>query len=215
VPKSLLVEKSKYFKKYFEILCRGEWKEATSRVIKLRDIDAKAFKSYVYWIYRNELAIDTDYDVQVTDCDEDAVDHIYTLVKLWLLGDRFADCKLRNAVMDAITKVTKEFDFENESEAFPAPMTFRIWSSLTKGRALRRLVLDHYIERVDPGEIEQDLEEFHPDFVKSLAMSSLQCGSWEGQNTDMCHMHAYYEHDDEDTEGKESKDAASKTDSVK
>jgi len=169
----------------------------------------------VYWIYRNELAIDTDYDVNKADCDEDAAIHVEKLVKLWLLGDRLADCKLRNAVMDAITNVTKEFVFAYQSDAFPAHVTFLIWSNITNGRALRRLVLDHYIESVEPDEIEQHLEEFHPDFVKSLAMSSLQGSSWEGQNTDMCCMHAYYEDDDEDTEAKEGKDAVSKKDSVK
>jgi hypothetical protein len=205
VPESLLTEKSQYFK----AACRGSWKEATSRVVKLQDINAEVFKSYIYWVYRSELAINTSYVADVTEDDADAADHMEKLVTLWLLGDRLADCKLRNAVMEAISAVLHGFNWANQAEAFHPGMTSLIWSSITKGRALRRLVMDHYIAAVTPDELEADCDEHHPEFVKGLALSSLGCGSYEGEDTTRCGLHTYHEDDDDNVE---SKDAGSKMD---
>jgi hypothetical protein len=207
VPESLLTEKSQYFK----AACRGSWKEATSRVMKLQDIDADAFESYIYWVYRSELAIDTSYDAETTGHDVEAAEHVDQLVVLWLLGDRLADCKLRNAVMEAISSVLSGFNWTNHAEAFRPGMTCLIWDSITKGRALRRLVMDHYIAAVTPGELDEDWDEHHPESIKGLAMSSLGCGSYEGEDSTRCGLHTYHEDDDDNVVGK---DAGSKMDIV-
>ena len=55
MPESLLTEKSEYF----TAACRGEWTEATTRTIKLQDINVEAFGSYVFWVHRGELAVET------------------------------------------------------------------------------------------------------------------------------------------------------------
>jgi hypothetical protein len=44
VPESLLTDKSEFFK----AACRNEWKEATSRVIKLPDVDNDVFRFYLF-----------------------------------------------------------------------------------------------------------------------------------------------------------------------
>jgi hypothetical protein len=147
IPESLLTEKSDYFK----AACRGVWKEATSRVIKLQDIDAEAFNSYMYWIHRNELAINAKLDPKDV---KSATAYVEKFVKLWLLGDRLADCELRDAAMNAIRSVVRD-SVHPESALLPPPLTVLIFSNLTNGRALRRLVLDNYIIHVSPKEVGQ------------------------------------------------------------
>ena len=47
VPESLLTEKSEFF----QAACRNEWKEATSRVIKLPEVEPDIFSLYLFWVY--------------------------------------------------------------------------------------------------------------------------------------------------------------------
>jgi hypothetical protein len=195
VPESLLIEKSQYFK----AACRGSWKEATSRVIKLQDIDAEAFNSYMYWIHRNELAINTKLDPKDV---KSAATYVDKLVKLWLLGDRLADCELRDAAMTAMLVVVRDSPHP-ESDLLTPPMTVLIFSNLTNGRALRRLVLDIYIMSVSPKAVERQWESFHPDFIKSLALGHLEA-RYEGEvarddgqafedTMEHCHYHEHLE----------------------
>lgn len=60
VPEGLLVEHSDFFK----AACRNEWLEATSRVIKLPQVDGESFRAYLYWVYKGEIAFDTSFGSQ-------------------------------------------------------------------------------------------------------------------------------------------------------
>ena len=154
----------------------------------------------MYWIHRNELAINTDFDSDFVS-DENlpypsevcAANHVGKLEKLWLFGDRLADTRLRNTVMEAILVLMETFDWENPVLTFPPHITVLIWSNTTKGRTLRTLVLNHYVETCEPRDLEPNWDEFHPDFIKGLAMTSLGCGTYESNDTGMCNAHIYYE----------------------
>lgn len=195
VPESLLIEKSDYFK----AACRGVWKEATSRVIKLQDIDAEAFNSYIYWVHRNQLAINAKLDRKDV---KSATSYVDKLVRLWLLGDRLGDCEPRDAAMTAILSVVQDSGHPR-SELLLPPLTVLIFSNLTNGRALRRMVLDTSIMHVSPEQVEQRWNDFHPDFIKSLAMGHL-APVYEGElarddhegyeeATDHCYYHEHSE----------------------
>ena len=167
VAECLLTETSKYFEKE----CSGNWQGSKSRTLRLLDVDVDAFNSYVCWANRKALAIDFDF---TCGCGEE--DHPYAVAKfvtLWLLADRLADTKLRNAVMDAIVDLQANWGAVDDEELlllFPPRMTVSIWSTLAKGRALRRLLIDHYTENVTTEVMKPHWDECHPDLIKSLAM---------------------------------------------
>jgi hypothetical protein len=174
--------------------CSGTWQGSTSRTLRLLDVDVEAFNSYVCWANRKVLAIDFDF---TCGCGEK--DHPYAvnkLVTLWLLADRLADAKLRNAVMDAIIDFKVGWS-EEPIRLFPPRMTVLIWSTLAKGRALRRLVIDHYVKNVDAEAMKPHWDECHHDFIKSLAMEGLDCGPFEGEAENSqaaCGRFKYHEH---------------------
>lgn len=93
------------------------------------------------------------------------------LVKLWLLGDRFADTKLRNVVVGHITSTIARLFIEDMTEVFTPEIITSIWSATTTGRALRRLVLDSYASYVRPDQLAEQIEELSPEFVKDLTKS--------------------------------------------
>lgn len=59
-------------------------------------------------------------------------------------------------------------------EVFPASMTTYIWSTTTKVCALRQLVIDFYALLVHPEVKEGSIEQYHPDFVKDLALNGVK-----------------------------------------
>jgi hypothetical protein len=176
---------------YFTYACSEACQGSTLRLL---DVDVEAFNSYVCWVNRKVLAIDYDWEGR------DEIPHaVGKLVTLWLLADRLADAKLRNAAMDAIIGLKVSYSRKDEEpiQLFPPHMTVLIWSTLAKGRALRRLVIDHYVEKVEAEAMKPHWDECHAGFIKSLAMEGLECAPFEGEAEDSqaaCDELKYHEH---------------------
>lgn len=183
ITQGLLVEHSALF----EAACRNDWKEATTRTIKLPDVNNETFYAYLYWTYKEKIPLDTDWNrgdgPDVYACD--AMPTLEEIIKLWLLADRLITAKLRNAAADTILRILKHIpDVGDMDEAFPASTIALIWSATTKDRALRRIVIDVYAYRVHPQIIEGSIEDYHPDFVKDLALKGLRIG--QGLEKNQC-----------------------------
>jgi hypothetical protein len=196
VAECLLTEMSEYFTE----ACSGTWQGSTSRTLRLLDVDVEAFNSYVCWANRNVLAIDFDFSCGCGEKDRPYA--LAKLVTLWLLADRLANASLRNAVMDAIIEVRASYGTGGDEEPiqlFPPRMTVSIWSTLAKGRALRRLVIDHYVENVEAEAMKSHWDECHPGFIMSLAIEGLEYGPFEGEAENdqaACDKFKYHEHVD-------------------
>jgi len=104
VPETLLTEKSKFF----EAACRNDWQEASTRIIKIPEVDTSAFKAYIHWIYKEKVAVSSQltFDGKYNTMAE-ARPTLHGLIQLWLLADRFADAQLRNLVTNAILHVER------------------------------------------------------------------------------------------------------------
>lgn len=169
VPESFLIEHSEFF----QAACRGEWREATSRVIKLPDVEPEIFNLYLFWVHRGKLAIRNEWELDDEDCLEHGIPDQTRLIKLWILADRLADVKLRNATIDEMIAATGWPNVGFDFPLFTPEMTNIVWSATTAGRSLRRLLLDHYIGDVWAEEMEHNMDEFHPDFFKELMLAAL------------------------------------------
>ena len=194
VPEELLVEKSQFFR----AACRNEWKEAKSRVVKLPDVDPAIFNYYLLWVYRGRLPVRNEWDVYCDDWEDDAIAVQSDLVKLWILADRLADVRLRNAIMDEIVAAMDKHK-SAQLVLFRPEMTVLAWSATTAGRPLRQLILDYYVFYVYASDVEQDVDKHHPEFVKELMLASLRmvddnCSNWRiPVEMGRCH---YHEHDE-------------------
>jgi hypothetical protein len=197
VPEELLVEKSQFF----QAACRNEWKEAKSRVVKLPDVDPASFNCYLLWVYRDRLPVRNEWDLDCDGWEDDALAVQSNLVKLWILADRLADSRLRNAIMDEMVTATDKL---NEVEVsgfvlFQPEITVLVWSATTASRPLRRLILDYYVTYVFARDVEKDVDKHHTEFVKELMLASLRmvddhCEYWPYPiKKGRCH---YHEHDE-------------------
>jgi hypothetical protein len=182
VPESLLTDKYEFFK----AACRNEWKEATSRVIKLPDVDNDVFRSYLFWIYREKIAIRNGVYLEAKDDDVGLAElaqrgcAIHTsLAQLWILADRLADVRLRKAVLDEMASgLSKEYGTPPPSQKdallyFPPALTTLVWSNTTADRPLRRLALDYYNDCVWAREVKHRLDEFQPAFLGDFMVAAM------------------------------------------
>lgn len=160
VPECLLTETSDFFK----AACRdGAWIESTSRTINLPDVDPDVFNAYLLWVHRKALP---------TAPSDDAFELVEDLVRLWLLADRLADFRLRNAVIDAI--LVELNDFTTSLNVFPPELAARVWSATTPGRSIRRLIVDYYAKHVGATIVKGEVAEYHPDFTKDLLVKAIE-----------------------------------------
>jgi hypothetical protein len=161
IPESLLTESSEYFK----AARRNGWHEASSRVVRIPDVDVGTFNSYLHWVCRREIAVQHELKKGCTSA-QGAHGALENLVRLWLLTDRFADTQLRNLVIDTLHRVLNAIvpDKDDWIEGITPEMTVLIWNGTTAGHALRRLVLDYYAWAADTSSLKLVKDKCHPDF---------------------------------------------------
>jgi hypothetical protein len=98
--------------------------------------------------------------------------------------------------MDRLLSVLEILDPESEMhEVFPQSMISYIWSNTLKDRALRRAVMDFYAYMVHPEMVEGVLEEYHPDFVKDLALQGLKINQDLVRNQHPCEQKPGHYHE--------------------
>lgn len=161
---------------FFEAACRNEWLESTTRTIRLPDVNENTFFAYLYWMHKEKIPFDDGCERGAcpTIYDNEARPTLDEINKLWLLADRLMTAKLRNAAADAIVSILDIIDPESEMEnVFPADTIALIWPTTTKDRAIRRIVIDFYAYMVHPETIEDNIKNYHPDFVRDLALNGL------------------------------------------
>lgn len=198
VPVTLLTEKSEFFK----AARRNEWKEASSRIVKIPEVDVNAFKAYIHWIYKEKVALRSQHALAGHSYTTAAAQPVlHDLVHLWLLADRLADTQLRNIAINAMVRVmiqayTSDQDW---TAAITPDMIALVWSKSTSGRAVRRLIVDLYARRLKAEHLERIRDELHPKFMKDLMMKFIRVrdekepvGIFYGG---VCHYHEHEEHE--------------------
>lgn len=173
VPEYILTEKSEFFK----AACRNGWKEATTRIIRIPDVDPDAFYAYVHCIYRGESAIRSWSNISFLTT-AGAEPTLTDLVQLWLVSDRLSNNWLRNRTIDTLVTIAKTFVAKNIingwTMAFTPDMICHIWAATTCGRALRRFIVDVYESQVRVEELDRVRDKCHPEFLADLLITTMQ-----------------------------------------
>jgi hypothetical protein len=170
LPECLLAETSEFFK----AACRSDaWKEYAERTIKLLEVEPDTFNAYLLWVHRQEIP---------TAHPEEALELLDDLARLWLLGDRLADVRLRNAAMDGIVAEINLYTTATMLNAFPPKLIEQIWSSTTSGRPIRRLVVDYYVKHVEVEVMKAESAEYHHEFTKDLMFKAMKVVEDDDQN---------------------------------
>lgn len=118
---------------FVRLALRGDWQEASTRVIPLPDDEPAVFSVYLHWLYNGLLH--TSRQGLMTWSESDA--EYEMLVKAYILGEKIIDVTFKNSVIDAILeKVAKN--------TFNKRLTSLVFDNTPSGSALRRLWMDVY-----------------------------------------------------------------------
>jgi hypothetical protein len=162
IPECLLTETSDFFK----AACRSDaWKEYAERTIKLPEVEPNTFNAYLLWAHRQEVP---------TAHPDESLELVDDLARLWLLGDRLADVRLRNATMDGMIAEIDMYTLPTFGNVFPPKLIEQIWSATTSGRSIRRLVVDYYVKHVSVEAMKAEPELYHHEFTRDLMFKAME-----------------------------------------
>jgi hypothetical protein len=155
VHKDSICAKSKFFK----AACSERWIEGKHKVVKLPDLTARDFQTYVHWVYTSRIEVKSEEVEQKED------DHL----KTYILGDVLDDYQLRNAVMDQLIN------------SIPLPKTQaspsfhkHVYECTPAGSPLRKFLVDCKIHDGCRKDFAGNSEKYPVEFLQELAVALLR-----------------------------------------
>lgn len=162
VHKDIICAKSRFF----AAACSERWTEGIEKKVRLPDVDASVFQSYLAWVYCKQL------DVSYFDSnfiDEDIPDRARTVAiyfELCLLGDSLDDMCLRNKVLQTLVR---------DTESLPCPETVRrLWENMLESSLVRGMMVDRVTIRGRGTYLLENLAKYSEGFVQQVAVTLLQ-----------------------------------------
>lgn len=90
--------------KFFKAACSGNFSEAKDKIIRLPEIDVDNFVTYLQWVYTGTIITGDEENADKSDYPKKS---FYSYIKLYVLADQLDDMRLRNAIMDVLTALSK------------------------------------------------------------------------------------------------------------
>ncbi|KAK3703249.1 hypothetical protein LTR37_014589 [Vermiconidia calcicola] len=179
---------------------RGEWKEVSTRSVKLPEIDSESFSTYLQWLYTNEVVVS---DEDITD--EHIVKarygerlpvfqrHFAAFFKLAILADKLGNARLANAVVDRIILVARVVRLGPS-----ACNIATVYSQLPESSPVRSLVVAYYATEVKAEFMTKHKEQFPYQFIFDLMVHSKKREEEKTSNTpsypgERCRYHQHNE----------------------
>jgi hypothetical protein len=127
--------------KFFKAACSKQWTrgaEGINRVIRLPEEDPQIFKSYVSWVYTNEVVVQGIADRREETGPTVAGKEQGELIKLYVLGDKLDDLALRDQVMKTLVNMNVQTYAASVTWAFEhTPPTSLLRTMLATFAAMR------------------------------------------------------------------------------
>ena len=175
---------------FVRLALRGEWKEAQERTIKLPEDDPAIFSVYQQWLYGG--LIRTCCGNSFSRCADDEYE---TLVKAYILGEKFMDNDFKDAAIDAIV------DKLSSIRRFDTRLTTLVFNNTPSESPLRRLWMDVYYHFGSFEWLDADLvgSPINADFMVEFSRHQMKfrtgSGSFELTRSEMIFLSCtYHEH---------------------
>jgi hypothetical protein len=144
--------------KFFRAACSERWRSGQDKIVRLPDVETMVFQRYVDWAYC---------DILVSG--QDISETVALSIKLYLLGDKLDDVKLRNKIMKALTS------YSVSERILPGIESVKlIWSNTTPSSPLRKWIIDGKILNGSRGKFEENLTNHPTELLQQLALKLMQ-----------------------------------------
>lgn len=167
IPKSLLVERSYFFKTALS----ERWLQEGSKAIKLPEADPQIFDMYLNCIYKSAVNVG-DVTEAINDAEFAGLNNpncrsCARLFNLWMLADKLGDVMATNMIMDAI------IDLAEMTKRLPGALNLAMaYSRTTDSSLLRKYLIDAYVFETWAEEFEEEAMEasFPPTLLRDITI---------------------------------------------
>jgi hypothetical protein len=168
--------------KFFRAACSERWKERQEKVVCLPEVETMVFQRYVDWVYGDILVHGEDMDENMRE-----------LVKLYLLGDKLEDVKLRNRAIKGLGS------YCYIDRQLPGPESIElIWRSSTPSSPLRKWIIDSMMIRYSREAVKEHLTEWPAELMQQIAWKFMQQTPTQSDKAFQAKLPEYLEAEDSD-----------------
>lgn len=165
--------------KFFQAACSKRWAEGRAKEVHLDEVKTETFRAYIVWVYAGKITANKS---KQSDPEEAALDEFAETVDLYLLGEYLNDLGLRNAAMRALVKNSKIWIIQ-----LLPKLIDHIWKSTLPDSLLRKMIVDAIVSRaldsMYTSGFEQHSAEYPKDFLRCVAVASMQKLPFVGYNS--------------------------------
>ena len=162
VHKGIISAKSRFF----AAACSERWIEGKEKNVRLPDVDASVFQSYLAWVYSGKLDVTCFSSNFVDEETPGGARNVAKYLELYLLGDALDDIRLRNKVLQTLVL---------DTESLPCPETVRrVWENTLDNSLVRRMMVDRVTLRGKRTYLLKNLAKYPEGFVQQVAAALLQ-----------------------------------------
>lgn len=138
----------------FDRALNGDWKESQSKCVSVPADKPGTFKEFLKWLYGQPLFTG----------DDEPQSH-YSVVELWILGDKIQSPGLQNAAIDAFVA------HSHAKRKYPAPIIIRhLYNNSLSGSGMRRLIVDRLAWGQSAAQFEAEAVSYYPGFLRDLVL---------------------------------------------
>ncbi|KAF2502214.1 hypothetical protein BU16DRAFT_1972 [Lophium mytilinum] len=167
---------------FVDAAMRGDWKEASERMVKMRG-DPACFQLYVQWLYSRQVIPYRSSTPWMKGSDRSspafkAFDEPFTtafglLVRSWILGDLLQDINFQDATMDACAEMCDDRTRGSWSVRIPGALVNHVYAYTTETSPLRLLLVHHAIVNRDTCIKAFKTEDYPSQFLTDMVVASL------------------------------------------
>jgi hypothetical protein len=145
--KSLICAESDFFK----AACHEHWESGRSNTVTLEDDDPDIFSVFMTWLVTQDIKRSSNLmELDAIKDSSEAGGQILQLAKCYVLGDVLRAHNFQNSIMDNLNAICEKFYNEfDRVGAFHSEISY-IYSKTSEGCSLRRLMVDSFVDGIDP-----------------------------------------------------------------
>lgn len=181
VHKDIICAKSKFF----VAACSKSWLEGQEKQVKLPEVDASLFQSYLTWIYCGQLNITcfSNEDINKLSCQSSRT--VAKYLELCFLGDVLDDVHLRNKVLQTLVL--------GADNMLHVQTVQRVWEKTPNNSPVRRMMVDRATLRGQRTHLLENLNKFPEDFVQQVTAALLKEVPTKDQESFTARLPSYLE----------------------
>lgn len=165
--------------------CTDRWAEGQEKQVKLPQVDAPVFRSYLTWASCGQLDVSCFSNEDINKLPGQGSQIVAKYLELYFLGDVLDDVHLRNKVLQTLVL--------SADNMLHVQTVQRVWEKTPNNSPVRRMMVNRATLRGQRTTLQDRLTEFPEGFVQQVAAALLQEVPTQGTEVFRAKLPSYFE----------------------